>query len=138
MSSVFCLVMNFSSSFSAEKGESGEIVAQQILARVTVRVRMSEPRDENNVHVACCGAFWWLRRTDNDRSYKAYFKAGAMPAISHDSYPPGEGPTSCYHLRMNVNFIVNYKEPEMQKSAILVHCDVAILSYNGHSTWQPP
>ena len=58
MSAMLFVVMNCSSSFSAEKAESGEIAAHQILARVAVRVCMCEPIGENNVCVACCGACW--------------------------------------------------------------------------------
>ena len=69
MSAVLFVVMNCSSSFSAEKAESGEIAAQQILACVAVRVCMCEPIaiGENNVRVACCGVCWWPRSIDNDR-----------------------------------------------------------------------
>ena len=56
MSAVLFVVMNCSSSFSAEKAENGEIAVQQFLARVAVRVCMCVLIGENNVHVACCGA----------------------------------------------------------------------------------
>ena len=47
MSAVLFVVINCSSSFSAEKAENGEIAAQQILARVAVRVCMYVPVGEN-------------------------------------------------------------------------------------------
>ena len=68
MSAVLFVVMECSSSFSAEKAESGEIVAQQILARVAVRVYMCVPIGENNVRVAFCGACRWPRIAHNERS----------------------------------------------------------------------
>ena len=68
VSAVLFVVMNCSSSFSAEKEESGDIAAQQILARVAVRVCMHVPIGQNNVRVACCGACWWPRSADYERS----------------------------------------------------------------------
>ena len=70
--------------FQCWEAENGEVAAQQILARVAVRVCMCVPIDENNVRVACCGACSWPRSADYELSSRAYFKAGAMPAISHD------------------------------------------------------
>ena len=90
MSAVLVVVTNCSSSLCAEKAENGEIAAQQILARVAVRVCMFVPIGENNVRVACCGACSWPRNADYELSSRAYFKAGAMPASSHD-FRPGEG-----------------------------------------------
>ena len=78
------LVTNCSSNFSAEKEESGEITAQQILASVAVYVCMCVPIDENNVRVACCDACLWPRSYAYELSSRAYFKVGAMPASSRD------------------------------------------------------
>ena len=64
MSALVLVVMNCSSSFSAEKEENGEIAAQQILAPVTVGIYMYVPIDKNNVRVACCGACLWPRSAD--------------------------------------------------------------------------
>ena len=68
MPAVLCVVIICSSSFSAEKTESGEIYAQQILARVAVRVCMCKPIGENNVCVTCCDACWWPQSADNNHS----------------------------------------------------------------------
>ena len=89
MSAVLVVVTNCSSSLCAEKAESGEIAAQQILARVAVRVCMCVPIGENNVRVACCGACSWPRNADYELSSRAYFKAGAMPASARDFWPRG-------------------------------------------------
>ena len=59
MSAMVLVVMNCSSSFSAEKEGNSEIAAQQILAPVAVRIYMYVPIDENNVRVACCSACLW-------------------------------------------------------------------------------
>ena len=89
MSAVLFVVINCSSSFSAEKAENGDIAAQLILARVAVRVCMCVPIDESNVRVACCGACLWPRSADYELSSRAYFKAGAMPASARDLCPGG-------------------------------------------------
>ena len=85
MSAVVFVVINCSSSFSAEKAEKGEITVQQILACVAVRVCMCVPIDEINV----CGACLWPRSADYEPPSRAYFKAGAMPASSRDFRPGG-------------------------------------------------
>ena len=79
MSAVLFVVMNCSSSFSAE---NVEIAAQQFLARVAVRVCMCVPIGENNVRVACCGACWWPRSANNERSWRELISrlASCLPA----------------------------------------------------------
>ena len=61
MSAVLFVVINCSSSFSAEKAENGEISTQKNLARVAVCVCMCVSVGGNKVCVTCCGACLWPR-----------------------------------------------------------------------------
>ena len=54
MCAILFIMMNCSSSFSAEKTEYGEIAAQQVLARIVVCLRKHMPMSESNDRVACC------------------------------------------------------------------------------------
>ena len=64
MSAVLFVAINFSSSVSAERTENGKVAAQQILARVAVRVCMYVPIGKNNVRVARCCACARPRSTE--------------------------------------------------------------------------
>ena len=91
MFTVLFIVMNWSSSFSAEKAENGDIAVQQILACVTVHLCMYVLISENNIRVACCGACWWLEALTTNVPRKPISKlAPCLPA--HVSFGPGGVP----------------------------------------------
>ena len=89
--------MNFSSSFSSEiqKTENGELSAQQVLARVAVRVYERAFPSAKTRFVSHAVAS--VRGLEAPKTVKAlaYFKAGAMLAAgSRDSCHGGKGPGS--------------------------------------------
>ena len=70
--------------FVLRRQRNGEIAGQKILARVAVRVCMYVPIAESAFVSHVVWRVRGLEALNTSALSRAYFKAGAMPAISHD------------------------------------------------------